>query len=250
MKKFIELLPEWVKEPLRIIRDFVMSLLYHGKGRWCPVCEKPSRKFSRSATVARDDARCVQCGALERQRFVWLYFNKMTNLFDGIPKRMLHVAPERCFQSRLRKRLGKGYITADLNNPRASIRMDITDIQYPDGYFDVIFCSHVLEHVQDDKRAMRELRRVLNQSGWAILLVPITADKTFEDPAVIDPSERLKLFGQEDHLRRYGPDFVDRLREAGFEVKVSRVADLFGKSEIELMGLTPISGEIYYCTKE
>ena len=203
-----------------MIRDFVMSILYHGKGRWCPVCEKPSRKFSRSATVPRDDARCVRCGALERQRFVWLYLGKMTNLFDGTPKRMLHVAPERCFQSRLRKRLGKDYITADLKNRRASIRMDITDIQYPDGYFDVILCSHVLEHVQDDKRAMRELRRVLKQSGWAILLVPITTDKTFEDPAVIDPSARLKLFGQEDHVRLFGRNIFDRFTAVGL---VSRV---------------------------
>jgi SAM-dependent methyltransferase len=173
----------------------------------------------------------------------------MTNLFDETPKRMLHVAPERGFEHRLRSRLGQNYITADLLNPRAMVRMDITDIQYPDEYFDVIYCSHVLEHVQDDKMAMKEICRVLKQGGWAILLVPITADRTFEDPSVVDPSERLRVFGQEDHVRRYGPDYIERLHESGFSVRVDRVSDLFEKSDIVRMGLTPASGEIYFCSK-
>lgn len=226
-----------------------MGIPYHGKGRWCPVCEKASRKFRESGIVRREDAICIHCGARERHRFAWLYFSKMTNLFDLTPKRMLHVAPERCFESRLRNRLGQDYITADLLNPRAMVRMDIIDIQYPDGYFDVIYCSHVLEHVQDDKKAMREFFRVLKQGGWAILLVPITENRTFEDSSVVDRYERLKIFGQKDHVRRYGTDYIDRLREAGFKVKASCVSDLFEKSEIVRMGLTPASGEIYYCIK-
>ena len=161
---------------------------------------------------------------------------------------MLHVAPEECFISHLRKHLGQNYITADLLN-EADVKMDITDIQYPDEYFDIIYCSHVLEHVQDDKKAMKEFCRVLKHKGWAILLVPITADKTFEDPAIVTPSERLRVFGQEDQVRRYGPDYVPRLRESGFKVEVSKVTELFEKNDIITMGLTEASGEIYYCTK-
>jgi hypothetical protein len=89
----------------------------------------------------------------------------------------------------------------------------------------------------------------LKQGGWAIMLVPISADKTFEDPSVVDPSERLRVFGQEDHVRRYGPDYIERLREAGFNVRVDRVSDLFEKNDIVRMGLTPASGDIYFCTK-
>jgi predicted SAM-dependent methyltransferase len=173
----------------------------------------------------------------------------MTDLFDGRPKMMLHIAPEECFESKLRKHLGEGYITADLCDPRAMIKMNITNIQYPDEYFDIIYCSHVLEHVEDDRSAMREFCRVLKQGGWAILLVPITADKTFEDPSIIAPVDRLRVFGQEDHVRRYGPDYVDRLQEAGFKVKVSRVSDLFKKDDIVRMGLTPENREIYHCSK-
>jgi len=175
----------------------------------------------------------------------------MTNLFDRAAKKMLHVAPERCFESRLKKYFEPGnYVTADLLNPRAMVKMDITDIQYPNGYFDIIFCSHVLEHVQDHKKALTEFYRVLKQGGWAILNVPINAPRTFEDPSVVDPAERLKLFGQEDHVRRYGPDYIDRLREAGFKVRVSGVSDLVTKDEIIRMGLTPASGEVFYCSKE
>ncbi len=162
---------------------------------------------------------------------------------------MLHVAPETCFAKRFKKILGKNYLTADLNNP-AMVKMDITDIQYNDESFDVIYCSHVLEHVQNDKKAMREFNRVLKSNGWAILLVPVNADKTYEDPSIVDPKERFKAFGQENHVRKYGPDYVDRLREAGFSVEVTEVSDLVNKNEATRMGLTvPPSGEIYYCTK-
>ena len=239
IEKLLRFTPEWVKKPARHIRAFVKLLPYHGKERWCPVCEKYSQKFRPFGIVSREDAQCIFCGALERHRFTWQYFSKFTNLFDGTPKKMLHVAPEQCFESRLRKHLDHDYITADLLDPRAMVKMDITNIQYPDGYFDVIYCSHVLEHVQDDKRAMGEFRRVLKQGGWAILLVPITADRTFEDSSIVEPSERLRVFGQGDHVRRYGTDYIDRLRESGFKVKVSSVSDLFENKDVVRMGLTP-----------
>ena len=140
-------------------------------------------------------------------------------------------------------------MTADLFNPKAMVKMDITDIKYPAQSFDVIYCSHVLEHVPDDRKAMREFHRVLKDSGWAILLVPITAEKTFEDPTVKTPEDRLRVYGQVDHVRRYGPDFVDRLRECDFKVKTVTPRDLFTPEEIVRMGLSPADREIYFCTK-
>lgn len=190
----------------------------------------------------------MYCGSVERHRLTWQYIKKMTDLFDGDSIRMLHVAPETFFEVPLRAKLGDGYLTADLFNPRAMVKMDITDIQYPDESFDVIYCSHVLEHVPDDLRAMREFLRVLKPHGWAILLVPITADKTFEDPSITDPSERLKLFGQKDHVRRYGPDYLDRLKKVGFHVTVTRASDFMRSEEIIRMGIVD-QEEIYHCTK-
>ena len=163
---------------------------------------------------------------------------------------MLHVAPEPVFETLLKRRLGGAYLTADLRNPRAMVKMDVTDIRYPDEHFDVIYCSHVLEHVPDDKKALWEFFRVLKNNGWAVLLVPVDADKTFEDPSVTDPKERLRLFGNRGHVRRYGPDFADRLRDAGFKVKVTTPSDFLTSQEIEQMGITRDAGEIYHCEKK
>ncbi len=230
--------------------NILLRLFHYGKKRICPVCGKSSRRFLRFGGIPRDDAMCVHCNSLERHRFVWLYFKKRTNLFDGSRKMFLHIAPEACFENELRNMLGNDYITADLFSDRAMVKMDITNIRYPDKSFDAIYCSHVLEHVQDDKKAIRELYRVLKTDGWAIILVPITADITFEDPAIVSPSDRRKLFGREDHVRCYGPDFVNRLEEPGFSVIVTNVHDLCNQDEVECMGLSKAAGEIFYCTKK
>jgi SAM-dependent methyltransferase len=238
--------------PVISLIQWTRALPYRGTGRKCPVCEKSSRVFLDSGMPRRKEAKCPHCWSLERHRLLWLFLKDKTNLFDGTAKSVLHVAPERCFEPRLRSLLGNEYLTADFLDPRAMVKMDITDIQYPDESFDVIICNHVLEHVNDDLKAMSEFHRVLKPSGWAILLVPISSEKTFEDPSVTDPRERLRLFGQEDHVRRYGPDYVDRLRSVGFQVQSFKASDLVNT---ELMHQFQISdeigstGEVYYCTK-
>jgi SAM-dependent methyltransferase len=241
--------PEWARRRLRRLKAFARAVPYYGSGRFCPVCGMSSRRFRRFGSVPREDAQCPHCGALERHRFVWLYMSRKTDLLKDTPKKMLHIAPESCLEPRFKERLGRDYVTADLHDPNAMVTMDITDIQFGDQSFDVIYCSHVLEHVQDDKKAMSELRRVLKNDGWAILLVPITGQRTVEGPSIVEPMERLRAFGQEDHVRKYGPDYVDRLREVGFTVEVTEVSDFLGADEAVRMGLTQASGEIYFCTK-
>jgi SAM-dependent methyltransferase len=242
-------IPAPIKQPLKDTKKALMDMACRGTGRYCPVCGKSSRKFAKAGIVARKDARCIHCRSLERQRLVWLYFNRKTNLLGGGIQSMLHVAPEPAFETLLRGSLGSAYLTADLHNPRAMVKMDVTDIGYPDRYFDAIYCSHVLEHVPDDRKAMGEFYRVLKPGGWAILLVPVEADQTFEDLSIIDPKERLRLFGNPGHVRRYGPDFADRLREVGFKVTVTAPAGFLTPAEIEEMGITSAAGEIYYCEK-
>jgi len=163
--KMFQLFREYAKRFQHCIISTLRCTYYIGTGRFCPVCGRKSRRFAAYGVVPREDAKCMNCGALERHRFVWLFFERMTDLFDGGPKKVLHIAPEHAFKA-LKKRLGDGYLTADLNNPRAMVRMDITDIQFPSDTFDVIYCSHVLEHVPDNRRAIRELYRVLKPKGW------------------------------------------------------------------------------------
>ena len=220
-----------------------------GDQRSCPICEHRSGGFLPFGVLARPNAECPWCGSLERHRLLWMFLQHRTDLFDGRTRSMLHVAPEAVLEAHFRERIGEGYLTADLFDPRAMVRMDITDIERPDDSFDVIYCSHVLEHVSDDRKAMREMRRVLKPDGWAILLVPITDETTFEDPSVTDPKERLRVFGQEDHVRRYGRDYPDRLREAGFDVEVIEARDFLDADQIERMAITAAAGEIYLCRK-
>lgn len=249
MARLLSRLPSPTKDALREARNRVLAITsYRGRDRYCPVCNKQSRKFRPYGIVKRDDAQCVHCGALERHRFLWLFLERNTDIFDTKQKRVLHVAPESCYEVRLKKQLGSAYLTSDLYSPSAMVKMDICDIHYDDESFDVIVCNHVLEHVPNDRMAMGELNRVLKKNGWAVLNVPITSDKTYEDPSIVTPQARLTAFGQEDHVRRYGPDYLERLRDTGFDVDVVFADSLVDEQLRVTMGLTRC-GEIYYCRK-
>jgi len=238
------------RQILSTIKNAMVGIRCIGTSRTCSVCGGSARCFLPQGVDQRPDARCPWCHSVERHRLVWRFFQSYTNLFDGAPKKVLRVAPEACFESRLRKQIGSGYLTADLLDDHVMEKMDITDIHYPDSYFDVIYCSHVLEHVPDDRQARAEFFRVLSPSGWAVILVPITVDHTVEDPSITDPQERLRRFGQEDHVRRYGVDYEDRLDEAGFAVQRLTPMDIFAADEIERYGVSKDeAGDIYYCTK-
>jgi SAM-dependent methyltransferase len=243
LKKYI---PSGIKQSIKKMKN---NILYRGNKRFCPICNKTSSHFTETGLVVRKDAKCPHCGSLERHRLSWLFLTNKIDFFNKNSKKMLHVAPESTFKLKLKKYLGDRYIASSFSGLNATVQMDITDIKYDDETFDVIYCSHVLEHIQNDKQAMQELFRVLKSSGWAILLVPIDGEKTYEDFSIIDPEERLKHFGKEDHVRCYGRDYIERLRSVGFKVKLFKVSDIVDKDEEIKMGLTPASGDIYYCTK-
>lgn len=225
-----------------------LPLRWFGAGRFCPLCDRWSRRFRTFGLVRRPGAQCPRCGSLERHRLVWEFFKRKTDLFDGATKRMLHVAPEPQIRTKLLNVPELDYLSADLLDDSAMVRMDVTDIQYPDASFDVIYCSHVLEHVPDDRKAMRQFRRILRPGGWAVLVVPITAEQTFEDPSVTDPAERERLFGQNDHVRRYGPDFEERLREADFCVERYSVEDVLGHADAREMAVPLKESPVYLCS--
>ena len=218
--------------------------------RFCPMCDTVSEKFNPMGVIPREDAKCPKCKSLERHRLAWLYITKHTSFLKDNKQKLLHIAPEKIFQQLFQNHLHDNYLSADLYNHNTMMQFDITDIPLGSNTFDYIYCSHVLEHVIDDKKAMREFHRVLKPKGWAILLVPILReDKTYEDFTITSPEGRLKAFGQEDHVRIYGPDYKDRLEESGFNVKVIYPQDFLTEQEIEYMGITQASGEIYFCTK-
>lgn len=160
---------------------------------------------------------CPRCLSLERHRSLWLLLGR-EHVLDGAQS-LLHFAPEPGIRARLAAVPGLRYVTADIAPGRAATAMDMTRLAFRAGSFDRVLCSHVLEHVGDDSLAMRELHRSLRPGGIAILQVPLKVGETDEDPSVLDPVERLRRFGQEDHVRFYGrDDFARRLEDAGFRV--------------------------------
>lgn len=250
MRKVYLWMPAGIQSLFRRIRRYLDALQCRWRGNYCPVCKKSSAQFAPYGRIRRKNAQCPKCGALERHRLAWLFLQRMTDLFDGRQKDILHVAPESCFQSHLKEKFGRNYLTADLFNPRADEKMDLCDIDHPDETFDVIICIHVLEHIADDRRALRELFRVLRTNRWALINVPITRSTTFENCLLSDPKERLKSFGQENHVRRYGPDFVERLRESGFHVTIVKASEIASRRDLLQMGLMRHTGEIYFCEKQ
>lgn len=165
-------------------------------------------------------ARCPCCRSSDRERLLYLFLLHQTDLFSR-PTKLLHVAPEKRLTRLLAKCSHLNYLTVDLDArpSRVMEQMDITNIPYPSESFDAILCNHVLEHVPEDRVAMSELYRVLRSGGWAILQVPISlTDNTFEDLSITSPEEREKVYGQYNHVRLYGRDYVGKLRSVGFIV--------------------------------
>ena len=184
--------------------------------RECPICEATFLRFARTRPGGRDLGVCPRCGSRQRHRHLWLWLRDRADLGG----RVIHFAPEAPIERRLRATVA-GYVTADLV-PGADLQLDLQALDLPDASFDVVLCVHVLEHVPDDAAAMHELHRILEPGGWGIVQVPILRETTDEDPSVTDAQERLRRFGQADHVRVYGRDFADRLVTAGFELDVQR----------------------------
>ena len=189
--------------------------------RTCPVCGYHGR-FISVGHPGRWDARCLNCGSRERHRLLHLWITEGGG--DKLAgKRILHFAPEKAFLHRMRG--NPLYETADLMQTGVTHKVDITDTTLPGATYDVVMANHVLEHIPDDRAAMRELFRMLKPGGLALLSVPINATRpTHENPAITSHAARWAHFSAHDHLRYYGLDFADRLVEAGFTVETFRVS--------------------------
>ena len=197
----------------------------------------------------RKNALCPGTFSLERHRLLWLYLKKETDFFNSNNK-ILHFAPEQCFH-KFFKSFFKNYTSIDLNSPIVDIKADICNLPFNDNIYDYILCNHVLEHIYDDEKAMKEIFRVLNKNGIAILQVPIDikSNLTQEGRDIDDKEVRSKLFGQYDHLRMYGLDYFKKLKKVGFNVKNIDYLSKLSKDEVEKFSLTN-AGTIPVCIKD
>lgn len=231
---------------------------------FCPFCGKgfshflptgkKSEAFENNHIIGggyRENAVCPQCHSLDRERHIYLYLNEETDIFSS-KRKVLHIAPEYNLKAELIKNKGLEYLCGDLypQLEKGIIKLDVTDLPFKDNYFDTVLCNHVLEHVPDDRKAMGELFRVLKTGGWAILQVPVSdlLKETYEDSSIEAPEERLEKFGQSDHVRIYGIDYVERLKNEGFTVKIYSYQKEHGNKLAEKYAL--LEGEcIFVCYK-
>ncbi|WP_152285810.1 class I SAM-dependent methyltransferase [Flavicella marina] len=218
------------------VKPFV-SLYLRGNKYTDPIDGKSFRKFlPYGYETQRENVLAPGTLSLERHRLLWLYLQQ-TDFFTA-PKKVLHVAPEQCFYKRFRSQKNLDYTTTDLYSPLADVKADICDLPFEDNSYDIVFCNHVLEHIENDQKAMQELFRILKPGGMGIFQIPqnLNLEKTYEDFSITTPEERKKHFGQYDHVRVYGKDYFDKLRKVGFQVQ-----------EISCTEITTKENSVTYC---
>ncbi len=219
----------------KVIRNKLFGIIFAGNKVECVYCKKTFRKFMHEGVKSpafkkykvagggyKLNVFCTNCGSVDRSRLLYLFFKLRTKVFKQ-PTKLLHVSPNKEIANALIAPTIEqvvGTIEPEMYSEYKPVYMDIQNIKYPEGSFDVVICCHVIEHVDDDAKAMSELYRVLKKGGFAVLQVPLALnlEKTIEDRTLKTDKERKLMFGQVDHVRLYGLDYFDKLQKAGFRV--------------------------------
>lgn len=225
-----------IKKIKKKIKLKILAKLLHGNNVYCPICDKGFTTFI--PHLKRINACCPNCGSLERTRILWYYINQRQLLNNKL--NLLHVAPEHYLFKLFHKNPDINYFPIDkftkgYSYPPETKEMDVTALSFKNDYFDAIICLHVLEHVVEDVVALKEFYRVLKPNAWAIIQVPFDINRplTYEDKTILDPRDRLEHFGQTDHVRIYGTDYIDRFKSVGFKVEDWNFQESIPKEIIE-----------------
>jgi len=239
MKWLLNLFPRpWLIRLSIWFRPFI-KLYYSGSRFTDPIDGSSYRKFlPYGYQKIRENALCPGTLSLERHRLLWLYLDRETSFLNDSLK-VLHVAPEQVFYQKFKSFSHWKYTTTDLHSPLADVKADICALPFEDNSYDLILCNHVLEHIPNDRKAMSELYRVLKKGGTLIAQVPLDENRTttFEDNSITDRKERTKVFGQYDHVRVYGKDYLEFLNQTGFSSKFIDYTEKLPKEEIKRYGL-------------
>jgi hypothetical protein len=243
-KFILNTIPRPILIRLSIVVRPILAFLLKGSRFTDPIDGKSFRMFlPYGYGNQRNNVLSPSTLSLERHRLLWLYLQNETDFFQpeldsdspvtqnkriklrkgaetSSALKVLHFAPEQEFYKRFKKQTNIEYTTTDLLSPLADVKADICNLPFEDNTYDVIFCNHVLEHIPDDTKAIKELFRVLKPGGMGIFQIPqdLSRASTFSDDTIVDQKERAKIFGQYDHVRVYGRDYFDKLRSIGFKV--------------------------------
>jgi SAM-dependent methyltransferase len=245
-------IPRPILIKLSLLFSKIAPYIYYGNRYQDPISGKTYRKFlpyGYGGKAKRKNVLCPGSLSLERHRLLWLYLKQKTNFFSS-PHKMLHIAPEQCFYKLFKSQENLNYTTGDYNSPIADIHFDLHNAPFNNNSFDVIFCNHVLEHVEDADKCMRELYRIMSVGGWGIFQVPLDTARqtTYEDKTITSEADRELHFWQKDHVRLFGLDYKDKLAAAGFLVKADDFINTLSPELIDRYRL-PAGELIYFCTK-
>lgn len=233
----------------------------------CSICKRQVQRFLpyrggwanvppliRQLNVVGSDVEnfeCPVCGCHDRERHLLMYLRASGLLPRMHRAKVLHLAPEHHLQKYIRATEPIEYVLGDLWPSKPQIQqIDLQAIRYPDNYFDFVLANHVLEHVEDDMRALREIYRVLRFEGHAILQTPYSEVLTrgFEDAGIQSDPARLHAYGQEDHQRLYGRNIVEYFESAGLRSLVKTHAQLLPDTDPNRFGVN--SGEPFFLFKK
>lgn len=237
-------------------------------GRLCPVCERVIRREFRPGPGGRPHAKCPRCGSLERHRFFAVLLGVLAARTGPIDV-LLDIAPTPHTTEQLRVLAPRHHVRTDISSARGvDIRSSLTGLPFADESVDLLVAYHVLEHIPDDRAAMREIARVLSRDGIGLLQVPWKPGQPTEEDPDASPEERKRRFGLADHVRQYGADFEDRLVESGLSVRRVSATDLLGaemtawmhvserevvwvvrpatgdRARLDVLGRTPLAGTL------
>lgn len=228
--------------------SFIWRLFYPVE---CNICGWQGKKFldaNLDYGLTQKNDICPSCESLSRQRFAFIYLKKLLPKNKNL--KILHISPEIALQKFIQAHKKVDYLSIDLN-PEAAMQIEnLENLSFPDEQFDLIFCIHVLEHIDNDQRAIKEIFRVTKKNGVAIISVPVDIhrQKTYEDASITSPVDRTKHFWHEDHRRLYGLDFSQRLTAAGFRVETYFSRQQYKKRFLDRHGIR--GKHVYLCYKK
>lgn len=217
---FKRIFSERQRNQIHYLIFMVRGQFYKGTKYYCNCCGKTFRKFLMYGNVPRQNAACPYCNSTERIRLLLYYLENETSIFQE-NRKILHFAPERMIEKKIKKTNNKNYITADINPANADQIIDITNIPFEENSFDFVICSHVLGHVHNEPKAIDEMYRVLKPRGTALILTLIDRNNqlTYENPLVKNAEEKLEHYTEPDLERLHGLDFKQRLQRGGIIIK-------------------------------